>query len=470
MPATSTSGFDLEERVFVHGLTSERGRAFNLWPARVIEPAVSDGERIGVEILHRGTPTKRQGVQLSIRPCNLLRASKADDRRRALLAQAVATTPALRVIYKFLVAKLPGGHVPSLDSNHAFSACTDETSPVFFRIASFVADSETLMHQFSGYMGQLWFENWWYDSQGRPNKLGSAMSTRGFVKPRLDCAVADLGEILPGSILFAGGCGAHPARCIRPHGFFKSAVLYDSLLDEWSELPDMTTRRHGPAAARVGRKVYVLGGQYVNDEERGAEESRFCEVFDLDTWQWSSSSFYPQGNFCSCFFGAGSVDGRVVACLSSMTVAMNPAREADGWRVVQCSSGDTIQMGSSSCAAVHHGELVVASGRPQRFDRKVAAFRFTSDDPETWHHGEWRQLPDLNDARVGGALVVIAGKLFITGGVDEVRGVFRDTAECLDEQASPPCWRIVPSFKMPRALHAHDCAALPILRNWRQHR
>eukprot|EP00927_Polykrikos_kofoidii_P073347 TRINITY_DN6938_c0_g1_i1.p1 TRINITY_DN6938_c0_g1~~TRINITY_DN6938_c0_g1_i1.p1 ORF type:complete len:457 (-),score=49.37 TRINITY_DN6938_c0_g1_i1:1-1371(-) len=456
MLAKSTRAFDVEERVFVHGLTCERGRAFNLCPARVIDPAVSDGGHVCVEILQRGTPTERQRELLYIRPYNLLRARKADDRRRVLLAQAVATTPALRVIYKFLEAKLLGGHVPSVDSNHVFF---DMTFPVFFEIASFVADSQTWMHQFSGHMGRLWFENWVYDSQGRPNALGNAMSTGGSAKPRLECAVADLGEIIPGCVLFAGGRS--------DQGFLKSAVLYDSLLDEWSELPDMTTRRHGPAAVRVGHKVYVLGGQYV-DEKRGSDESRFCEAFDLHTWQWSLSGFYPVGNNHSFFFGAGFVDGRIVASLASMTVAMNPAREADGWRVVQC--GHTPEMGSSRSAAVHHGELVVASGQPERLNRKVAAFRFTSIDPKTWHHGQWRLLPDLNDARVGGALVVIAGKLFITGGGDDMRCSFRDTAEYLDEQASPPCWRIVPSFKMPRAIHAHDCAALPILSNWRQHR
>ena len=76
--------------------------------------------------------------------------------------------------------------------------------------------------------------------------------------PRIDCATVDIGI---GQVMFAGGCGAHPhdAGHGRDSGFYESVVQYDSLADEWTDLPCMNLKRHGAAAVRCGRKVYVLG-------------------------------------------------------------------------------------------------------------------------------------------------------------------------------------------------------------------
>ena len=114
----------------------------------------------------------------------------------------------------------------------------------------------------------------------------------------------------------------------------------------------------------------------------------------------------------------------------------------------------------SLCCAVHGDELVVASGRPPKFARRTAALRFTrSREDERWHEGAWRQLGRLRRARVGAALVEVAGRLYITGGVDEGSGEFFTDAERLEGDE----WEPVPWFRMPRALHAHACLALPRL-------
>eukprot|EP00746_Dinoflagellata_sp_MGD_P154380 gnl/MRDRNA2_/MRDRNA2_84775_c0_seq1.p1 gnl/MRDRNA2_/MRDRNA2_84775_c0~~gnl/MRDRNA2_/MRDRNA2_84775_c0_seq1.p1 ORF type:complete len:348 (+),score=57.67 gnl/MRDRNA2_/MRDRNA2_84775_c0_seq1:340-1383(+) len=341
-----------------------------------------------------------------------------------------------------------------------------------------------LPHQFSGYKGQIWFELWRYDVCGHPIALSktvqplSASRPKQTLTPRMDCAVTSI-DAVPGLALFAGGCGDHPQRCQRPNGFFKSSILYDSLVDEWRPLPDMPTRRHGPAAASIGTKVYVLGGQYVDedsDDEDGFTDlgPRFCDVFDMITSRWMSQPWKPkpashapalsQLLSRAAFFGAAAVAGRVVACLD-MAVAFNPEREDDHWRVVETSEGFAhIRVGRSSCACSHQGELVVVSGRPAEYAVSAAAFRFTGQvSDEKWHAGEWRQLPDLNHARVGGALVSVEGRLYAMGGVDEFSGEFFDDVERLDEHLSPPQWTLVPWVSMPRALHAQDCIALPVL-------
>eukprot|EP00931_Biecheleriopsis_adriatica_P081422 TRINITY_DN54754_c0_g1_i1.p1 TRINITY_DN54754_c0_g1~~TRINITY_DN54754_c0_g1_i1.p1 ORF type:complete len:311 (-),score=58.42 TRINITY_DN54754_c0_g1_i1:48-872(-) len=269
-----------------------------------------------------------------------------------------------------------------------------------------------------------------------------------------------------GRVLFAGGCGQHPRLCEQPSDFFKSAEVYDSLTDEWSPISDMPTRRHGASACRLGSKVFVLGGAYVDDSTDVPDEEKFCDVLDVDSEQWSSlpSADYRHlrdaGLFQrAAFFGAGAVAGRVVALLDGNTIAYNPL-SADGWRRVETPKESSVRVGHSSCSATYEGELIVASGRPHRFGKSVAAFRFSKDaSASDWWQGSWRQLPDLQASRVGGAMAVVHGRLYITGGVDESTGVFCSDAERLDGES----WVRVPWFKMPRALHAHDSYALPYL-------
>lgn len=163
------------------------------------------------------------------------------------------------------------------------------------------------------------------------------------------------------------------------------------------------------------------------------------------------------------------------------------------------------------CAsAVIGSHLVVASGRGCP-PRSVEAFAFDwhidssfsslalvhrdsgrrqdaaslSDDElcRTLAAGRWARLPDLVGARVGGRLVVVAGALYATGGIDEQTGAFSATAERFEgasegaptstillSRGAPPwpeglpgegsCWRLCPDLCMPKALHAHSAVAL----------
>lgn len=374
---------------------------------------------------------------------------------------------------------------------------TQASSPLLFRIAQFVAEAHEFPHQFSGFKSQVWREHWRYSSTGAVTALAGHCDRDcelGFqVLSRIDCAEAVLSGDRCGQVIFAGGCARHPRQC-RQIDFYKSALLYDSLLDEWSALPDMPTRRHGCAGVSLGDKVYVLGGQYVHDphEDEGIqpEGPRFCDVFDLVAQRWTSQSIAPEKPVLLemldhvAFFGAGAIGGRIVAVLplgptrlraqgaaadptTVIAVAFNPARESDGWRIVECPDGsDTeVRVGNSSCAAALRDELVIASGRPQAFARTAAAFHFvgSASCPTSWHCGAWRQLPDLCHARVGGSLVVVESRLYATGGVDEGNGEFRKDFERLDECADPPGWNTVQGVEMPRALHAHEVHALPTL-------
>lgn len=57
-------------------------------------------------------------------------------------------------------------------------------------------------------------------------------------------------------IVFAGG----EENVDSPLGIFEEAEMYDTELDEWTQLPSMEVPRHGTAAVTTGNGFYVPGG------------------------------------------------------------------------------------------------------------------------------------------------------------------------------------------------------------------
>lgn len=421
---------EVNSRVFVHGLTSDAGARMNLKAGHVVKE--EENGRWGVKVF-TGNPSQ-EPVSL-IKRQNILSAACREDRELFLGLLTLHSAPELRVV------------------RPALNTLLNEDIGLLLLIASFVRHPQQCLFQFGGYMGQIWEENWCYADPAKP------FAIRERPARRLDAACADLGL---GRVLFAGGCGAHPMQCRFPAGFFKTADVYDSLADEWTAITDMPTRRHGATACRLNEHVYVLGGMYV-DERNAPAIHKFCDVFHVDSavWRPLPAGYYEHVQSVdfsrAAFFGACAVDGRIVALLRDVTIAYNPATQ-DGWRIVQARS--TVEVGESSCAAEYNGELVVVSGRPDFYDRKAAAFRFSTNSADSeWWTGSWRQLPSISKARVGGSLAVVFGRLYVTGGVDEKSGSFWDDAELFDGEQ----WIEVPWFKMPRALHAHETHSLPYL-------
>lgn len=424
-------GCDLHEnsRILIHGLTSGVGAELNLKAGKIVRE--EENGRWGVQVLGGKSASK----PVLLKRMNMLSATYRQDREIFVGLLTLHYAPELRA------------------ARPALNNMLNEDIGLLLLIASYVTHRRQCLFQFGGFMAQIWEENWCYADPAKPLKLAEKPARR------LDAACCDLGL---GRLLFAGGCGDHPRRCRLPEGFFKTAEVYDSLTDEWTAISDMPTRRHGSTACRLGPNVYVLGGAYV-DESSAPIAHKFCDVFHIDSATWTTlpPSDYEHVQSVdfqqAAFFGACSVAGRIVALLDGVTIAYNPAT-SDGWRVVGAEA--SVEVGHSSCAAEYEGELVVASGRPRRYARSAAAFGFSAQPADAeWWRGSWRQLPSLAKARVGGSLAVVYGKLYITGGVDERSGEFRNDAERLDQDQ----WVSVPWFQMPRALHAHETHAMPYL-------
>ena len=65
---------------------------------------------------------------------------------------------------------------------------------------------------------------------------------------------------------------------------FTAAERYDTRRRRWERLPSLRTPRGGIAAARVGRRIVVFGGE----ELGGGTTIREVEVFDTRRRRWSS--------------------------------------------------------------------------------------------------------------------------------------------------------------------------------------
>ena len=274
--------FRLKERVIIHSLQSERGRTLNLTVGEVCALPSSETQdhkrgRIGVR------PRVGSGSSVALKPANLLHADKPEDRRRALLMLVLARHPLMRIARRGLDSLLL------------------ENEGLLLAVTEFVDLPAEFVHQFSGYAhGRVWNEFHYWDSAARVVAIPSPTSDRRpsnkptpDPSPRIDCGAVVCGY---GEVLFAGGCGAHPNEAVNRGGFFKSAVKYDSLTNEWVSMPSMLTRRHGSAAVCIGREVFVLGGMYVDDppDHGGPPDvsvsnslcEKFAERLNLDTETW----------------------------------------------------------------------------------------------------------------------------------------------------------------------------------------
>lgn len=136
--------------------------------------------------------------------------------------------------------------------------------------------------------------------------------------------------------------------------------------------------------------------------------------------------------------------------------------------------------------------LLLSSGGPSYPVLFRSAFAFSFDETRAhgdWHVGSWRRMPDMHEERVGGALTVLNGRLYATGGLSESSSKFLDSIECwsgnlMDLRADCPRegvdqvleqesgervvkgadrpWKLC-RMVMPSALHAHHAVSLPCI-------
>jgi len=126
-------------------------------------------------------------------------------------------------------------------------------------------------------------------------------------------------------------CGPSFCRVVTREGIAGDVRRYRAATNAWEDLPDqvnMPTPRQNAAAAVLGSKIYVIGGQDGTDQPR---EGRVVEIFDTATGAWSTGPLLPKRRrfpaaavLDGTIYVIGGRESNAVGAETSTTFALSP--------------------------------------------------------------------------------------------------------------------------------------------------
>ena len=178
-------------------------------------------------------------------------------------------------------------------------------------------------------------------------------------------------------------------------GVLSTAEVYDPQLDQWTNLPPMSTERAGVAVCALNGLLYACGG-----EDASYTDLSSVEVFNPALAAWSAVAPMPAARRSAC---AAALGGRVYVCggypFTEMMVSYDPA--ADVWR-----EEPSMHYARTAHAVASVDGLLYVSGGFGNLVGSDASFATLSSaevfDPAT---GVWTLLPAMPEFRRGHALV-----------------------------------------------------------------
>jgi non-specific serine/threonine protein kinase len=171
----------------------------------------------------------------------------------------------------------------------------------------------------------------------------------------------------------------------------------------WEELPPLNHARGAPAAAVVGDKIVVVGGQA--DGKLVPE----TEVFDGQRWTVAAEIPTPREHLGATSDGryVYAVGGRELSAAKNVPVLERYDPAGDTWTQL-----DPMPKNVGSVGAAYLAGLVVAVGGESTTD--------ASDSVQAYDvkAKQWTQLPPLPSPRHGAAVTALDDSLFVIGGAD----------------------------------------------------
>jgi non-specific serine/threonine protein kinase len=211
------------------------------------------------------------------------------------------------------------------------------------------------------------------------------------------------GTVLDGTIWVVGGLTGGSSGSRRVEG-------YDPVINGWKSAPDLPVRLHHQMAVNYKGELVVIGGWVpVGSDPSGQLSDRVFALRDGD-WTELPSLRGPRAAGAAAVVGdrivvtGGQADGRLV----------DTTEVFDG---KQWSSAADIPTPREHLAAVSDGRYVYAvGGRALSPDKNSAALE--RYDPES---DRWRRLPDMPTARGGLGAAIAGGHLLAVGGESPTR-------------------------------------------------
>jgi non-specific serine/threonine protein kinase len=213
------------------------------------------------------------------------------------------------------------------------------------------------------------------------------------------------GTVLDGTIWVVGGLGVGSIGSRRVEG-------YDPVINGWKAAPNLPVRLHHEMVVAYKGEVVVMGGWIPKGSDPSAQVSD--RVFALRDGRWVQlpSLRRPRAAGAAAVVGdrivvvGGQADDRLV----------DTTEEFDG---KQWSSGANIPTSREHLAAVSDGDYLYAvGGRALSPDKNSAALE--RYEPTT---DRWQRLPDMPTARGGLGAAIVDGHLFSVGGESPTRAL-----------------------------------------------
>ena len=187
---------------------------------------------------------------------------------------------------------------------------------------------------------------------------------------------------------------------------------YDSMANVWEAMAPMSTARCAPAAAVVDGKLYVMGGNGADDNDKSLSS---VERYDPEENAWEAVAPMPAAR---CAPAAAVVDGKLYVMGGngaddndkSLSSVERYDPEENAWEAVA-------PMPAARCApaaAVVDGKLYVMGGNGAD-DNDKSLSSVERYDPE---ENAWEAVAPMSAARIGLVAAVVDGKLYVMGGMD----------------------------------------------------
>lgn len=206
---------------------------------------------------------------------------------------------------------------------------------------------------------------------------------------------SSVGATRVGDVVYAIGGSAENGDGVSVSA---AATALDTRTRRWTRLPPMPTPRYELAAVAVGRRIYAIGGDGVDDVP-----VRTVEVFDTRTRTWSAGPPLPRPR---ASLRAAYLDGRIYA-----VGGLRGDVDTADVQVLDVATGRW-SAGPGLPAPLSNFGLGVYDGR-------LHALRH--GDHFTYRPGDrvWHRAPAMPTRRHGEGVATVDGRMYVVGGCSE---------------------------------------------------
>ncbi|KAG8124956.1 hypothetical protein E2320_020281 [Naja naja] len=216
-----------------------------------------------------------------------------------------------------------------------------------------------------------------------------------------------------------------------------ASVAYDPTENECylAALSEQIPRNHSSIVTKQ-KQVYVVGGLYVDEENKERPFQSYFFQLDTITSEWIGLPPLPSAR---CLFGLGESENKIYV------IAGKDLQTEESLDSVLCYDPESVKWNEvkklplkvyGHATTSHHGAIYCLGGKTD--DKKCTNRVFIYNSKR----GDWRDLPPMKVARSMFGIAIHKGKIVIAGGVTE-EGL-SSTVEAFDLTTNK--WEVMPDF------------------------